>query len=204
MNNLTGQTDRDGRIYQYAYTYDATNRVVTEVRTWASGGSSDTLGYTYTNNNQLTGVTHTNGAFSGETFSYDANGNRNSAGYSTGTDNRLTTDGTYNYAYDAEGNLTSQTQISNGNKTVYTYDYHNRLVEADSVVGGVTTVLATYTYDALDRRIGRKEGSTTTWTVYDGNQPILDFKGVTGSDLVSSCCLVPGPGGVTIDTGTGE
>ena len=161
-NRITGITDKTSggttRV-SYAYTYDAANRVVTEVRNWASGGSTDTLGYSYTNNNQLTGVTHTNGAFTGETFSYDANGNRNSAGYSTGSDNRLSTDGTYNYSYDNEGNLTSQTEISTGDKTVYTYDYHNRLVEADSVVGSVTTVLATFTYDALDRRIGRKEGS---------------------------------------------
>ena len=59
------------------------------------------------------------------------------AGYSTGTGNRLTTDGTYNYAYDADGNLTSKTQISNGNKTLYTYDFRSRLTEVDSVVAGV-------------------------------------------------------------------
>ena len=35
----------------------------------------------------------------------------------------------------------------------------------------MTTVLATYTYDALDRRIGEKAGSTTTWTLYDGSDP---------------------------------
>src|SRR5207249_8724954 len=70
-----------------------------------------------------------------------------------------------------------RTQISNSNKTLYTYDYHNRVTEVDSVVAGVTTVLATFTYDALDRRIGRKEGSTTTWTLYDGpgTDPLLDF-----------------------------
>ena len=36
-------------------------------------------------------------------------------------------------------------------------------------------VLATFTYDAQDRRIGRTEGGTTTATLYDGNSPILDF-----------------------------
>ena len=37
------------------------------------------------------------------------------------------------------------------------------------MVAGVTMVLATYTYDALDRRIGMNEGWTTTETLYDGS-----------------------------------
>ena len=52
-------------------------------RTWASGASSDTLTYTYTNNNQLTGVTHTNGSFSNESFTWDSNGNETGTGYTT-------------------------------------------------------------------------------------------------------------------------
>ena len=42
-------------------------------------------------------------------------------------------------------------------------------------VGG--TVVATYTYDALDRRIGVKDNGTQTWTVYDGQNPYADFNG---------------------------
>ena len=52
-SNSTGTT-----LVTYGYTYDAADRVSQEVRTWASGGSSDTLTYSYTNNNQLTGVSH--------------------------------------------------------------------------------------------------------------------------------------------------
>ena len=44
-------------------------------------------------------------------------------------------------------------------------------------VGG--TIEATYTYDALDRRIGIDDSGTQTWTVYDGKgadaQPYADF-----------------------------
>jgi hypothetical protein len=36
----------------------------------------------------------------------DANGNRTGDGYVVGPDNQLTSDGTYRYQYDAEGNLT--------------------------------------------------------------------------------------------------
>jgi RHS repeat-associated protein len=170
---LTGGTVRAS----FGYTLDNANRLTSESRTWASGASSDSVSYSYTNNDQLTGVTHTNSSFASESFSYDANGNRNSTGYSTGTGNRLSSDGTYNYGYDDEGNQTSRTKISDGSQTVYKWDYRNRLTEVDSVVSGVTTVLATYTYDALDRRIGVAESGASTWTVFDGVSPILDFNG---------------------------
>ena len=52
-SNSTGTT-----LVTYGYTYDAADRVSQEVRTWASGASSDTVTYSYTNNNQLTGVSH--------------------------------------------------------------------------------------------------------------------------------------------------
>jgi YD repeat-containing protein len=182
-NRLTGITDKTsgGTVrVSYSYTLDNANRVTQEVRNWASGASTDTVTYGYTNNNQLTSVTHTNTSFANESFSYDTNGNRNSSGYGTGTDNRISTDGTYNYAFDNEGNLTTRTKISDSSQTIYKYDYHNRLTEVDSKPAvGATVVLATYTYDALDRRISRTESGTTTATLYDGNAPVLDF--VNGS-----------------------
>ena len=135
------------------------------------------MSYGYTNNNQLTSVSHTNSSFANESFSYDNNGNRNSTGYTTGTGNRSSSDGTYNYAYDDEGNETLRTNISTGAQTLYKWDYRNRLTEVDSVVSGVNTVLATYTYDALDRRIGVTESGATRWTLYDGNSAVLDFNG---------------------------
>jgi RHS repeat-associated protein len=174
VHETTGGTVR----VSYQYTYDAASRVTQEDRSWTSGVSTDTLTYGYTDNDQLTSVTHTNGSLGDESFGYDANGNRDTGSYSTGTDNRLSTDGTYNYTYDDEGNLTVRTKISDGSETLYAYDYHNRLTEVDSKpAAGATVVLATYTYDALDRRIGRTEGGTATGTVYDGDAPILDFNG---------------------------
>ncbi|WP_406698435.1 hypothetical protein V5E97_06150 [Singulisphaera sp. Ch08] len=67
-------------------------------------------------------MTHTNGTFVNESFDYDANGNRNTSGYATGTGNQQTSDGTYTYAYDDEGNLASKTEISSGDQTLYTWD----------------------------------------------------------------------------------
>src|SRR5438046_6563849 len=49
-----------------------------------------------------------------EAYSYDANGNRTNTGYTTGTNNEVTSDGTYNYTYDAEGNMTGKRQSPAG------------------------------------------------------------------------------------------
>ena len=119
----------------------------------------------------------TNGSFSNESYSYDDNGNRTMSGYSTDTGNELSSDGTYNYTYDAAGNMTSKTDIATGVETDYVWDDRNRLVEVDQVVSGVNTVLALYTYDALNNPIKVVENGSTRWTAYDGNRPVLDFDG---------------------------
>ncbi len=122
-------------------------------------------------------MTHTNGSFAGEIFGYDANGNRNTTGSTTSTGNETSSDGTYNYAYNKEGNLISKTSIATGNQTLYSWDYRNRLVEVDSKVGSTTTPLAVYTYDAFNNPIKVVEGGATRYTLYDGQTPLLDFNG---------------------------
>ena len=52
------------------------------------------------------------------------------------------------------------------------------------------TVIASYTYDALNRRIGVDDNGTKTWTVYDGTNPYADF---TGSGTLEERYLY-GPG----------
>ena len=124
-------------VASYAYTLDAANRLTEETRTWDRRCVDATrLDYTYTDNNQLTGVTHSDTSFANETFSYDANGNRTMTGYSTGTGNELTSDGTYTYTYDNDGNR-SPRRMPRATRRIYTYDFRNRLVEVDQVVGGV-------------------------------------------------------------------
>jgi len=86
----------------------------------------------------------------------------------------------------AEGNLTSKTDTTNDHVTTYAYDHRNRLIgvtekyDTDAVV-----MQATYTYDALDRRIATEvdlDGAgpndpVTRWTVYDGQNPYADVDG---------------------------
>ena len=50
------------------------------------------------------------------------------SGYQTGSNNRLTNDGTYSYEYDNEGNRTRRTKTSTNEKTEYAWDHRNRLI----------------------------------------------------------------------------
>ncbi|MGC8643668.1 MAG: hypothetical protein ACP5XB_27735 [Isosphaeraceae bacterium] len=112
------------------YGYDLAGRVTQETRSWNSGSSTDTLTYGYTNNNQLTSVTHTNGSFANETFSWDANGNQTGTGYTTSTGNEQTASPGYTYTYDADGNMLTATQTSSGDVWTYTYDFRNLMTSA--------------------------------------------------------------------------
>jgi len=156
----------------YVYSYDNAGRVTSE------SDAEGVYSYTYDNSDELTGVKE-NGTPVG-TYTYDLNGNRTGTGYSTGTDNEQTASPGYTYTYDNAGNMTSATNTSTEVTTTYTYDYRNRLTEVTT--GG--TVMATYTYNALNQRIGFKDSGTQTWTVYDGASadanPYADFNGSGG------------------------
>jgi RHS repeat-associated protein len=137
--------------------------------TFQLGQSTESNSYTYDADSQLTS---SSGA-SDDTYGYDANGNRDTTGYTVGTGNELTNSPGVTYAYDNVGNMITATTSSG--TTTYTYDYQNQLtnVEANGVM------VATYTYDALGQRIGIKDIGTQTWTVYNGKSadanPYGDF-----------------------------
>lgn len=176
LTSIAHTSSAAGSLSSFAYGYDSANRLASYT------GPDGSLTYGYDNTNQLTAVS---GA-AAEGFAYDANGNRNSTGYATGTGNRLTSDGTYNYTYDAEGNRLTKTRISDGQATSYTYDERNRLtgVQVRSV-GGVLLADEQYTYDALDRRIAvltdpdgaGPQAAVQLWTAYQGKNAWADFDG---------------------------
>ncbi len=180
-NQMTAITDANAAgttLVSYGYTYDAAGRITQETRTWASGASSDTLTYGYTNNNQLTSVSHTNASFANESFAWDANGNQTGTGYTTATGNEQTASPGYTYTYDANGNMITSTQTSTGDVWTYSYDYRNRMTGAvEKNASGTILAQVTYTYDALDNRIGIDQNGAQTWTLYDGSQPVMDFTG---------------------------
>lgn len=206
------------------YTYDAKNRL--DVLSHGSGVSYDfdydngnritkiadvdgVTNYTYDKNNQLTVADHSNTNKPDENFSYDANGNRNSSGYQTGTNNRLNSDGKYNYTYDDEGNLILRTEIATNKVTEYQWDYRNRLAGVfDKNAAGNVTQEVGFKYDAMNRRISKKVGSNETRFVYDrenvlfdftasgANQPVLDKRYFYGSGVDQVLAQESAQGGV--------
>ncbi len=104
----TSLTDAQGAttLASYTWSYDRIGRLTGD----SINSVADT--FTYDASGQITAVTH-NGSGT-EAYSYDANGNRTGGGHTTTTNNQLTSDSTYNYTYDNEGNLTRKTTISGG------------------------------------------------------------------------------------------
>jgi RHS repeat-associated protein len=151
----------------------------------------------YTNNDQLTSVTHTNSSFSSESFSYDANGNETGTGFTTTTGNEQTASPGFTYTYDADGNMITSTNTSTHDVWTYTYNFLNLMTGAvEKTSTGTVLAQVTYTYDALDNRIGMDENGTQTWTLYDGSDPIMDFNS-SGSLAMR---YLNGPTGDLVDT----
>jgi RHS repeat-associated protein len=174
VTTITHSVNGGSSLSSFSYGYDSAARLT------SSTGPEGTLAYTNDSIGELTRVT---GART-ETYTYDAQGNRTSANGQTygapGPGNRLTTDGVYSYGYDAEGNLTTKTLLSDSTKvTTYTWDYRNRLTEVQTP----TAQDDTFIYDIFDRRIGKSvNGGTTRWTAYDGANPYADFNGTSLSN----------------------
>jgi RHS repeat-associated protein len=117
------------------------------------------------------------------TYGYDANGNRKNTGYTTGTGNQLTNDGTWTYTYDAEGNLQKKSKGSLLETWTYGYDNLNHLVWAEDrqTDGGSLITRMDFKYDVLGDRIDQEvtANSTTTAThfPYDGQNAWADLSG---------------------------
>lgn len=172
LTTLTHQTGAGTALASYAYGYDADDRLASETN------AEGTRTYSYDRADQLT-------AAGAATYSYDEAGNRTMAGYTTDDANRVVASPGFTYTYDDEGNLASRTETATGEVTTYAYDHRDRMTGAirkDS--GGSVLMRATYTYDALGRRIGTlvdRDGDGTTyspertWTAYDGDHAYADF-----------------------------
>src|SRR5205085_9775490 len=135
--------------------YDAAGQLTTSVSVLLEGW----LNYGYDATGELTSVNTGQTA----TYSYDLAGNRTMSGYTSGTDNRLTSDGTYNYTYDNEGNVLTKPRLSDGQQTVDTWDYRKRLTDVQvKNSGGTVQFEERFTYDVYDRRTG-------VWVDADGS-----------------------------------
>ncbi len=188
LNRLTDLSHRgplNTVLNAFALTYDAASRITRIVD--VDGATN----YTYDTRDQLTGANHADAANPDETYTYDATGNRKSShlhgtNYTTAGGNRLTSDGTNSYEYDAEGNLVKQITIATGAVREFLWDQRNRLVRVTDRpnAAGTATQVVNYVYDAMDRRIAKTVGSVTTYFVYDGDDVLVDLVDPDGSGPV--------------------
>jgi YD repeat-containing protein len=120
-------THRDGVnavITTYNMAYDRAHRLASgsHVNRFVSQNQT----YAYDTAGQITSLVRTGGGASMESFSYDTSGNRTAAtgvAYTNTNNNRIVSDGVFNYYYDDEGNLIRRIALVGGQPTGWTRDF---------------------------------------------------------------------------------
>jgi RHS repeat-associated protein len=187
-------------LRSFAWTYNAIGEITSEN---SDISSEDVTAYTYDATGQLLSVDYADQSSDDESYTYDENGNRITSDtdtYTTGDDNQTTSDGTYSYVYDGEGNLIAKyidedadDVLDSGDTdiTEYSWDYRNRLTEAAhrDLFGGSTDWTVEYDYDAFDHRIasrydndGDGVADKVEHYVWEGSRVVLDFVDSDGDD----------------------
>jgi RHS repeat-associated protein len=167
-------------LASYDFVWDAGNRL-SSVTSSADGLTT----YSYTPTNQLSAIDYANAP--DQSFTYDLNGNRTGSGNVTGADNRLTSNATWDFLYDANGNMTRRTLKSDNSYIEYTYDHRDRLTDVRyRTSAGTLTKRVHFGYDALNRRYLQtvENGSGTILsTVYYVNQGFRKDHGDAGDEI---------------------
>jgi RHS repeat-associated protein len=183
-----------GNLATYAYAYDLNNstgayamlgqRTSMTADVPAQSLSSALTKFYYDSRHELTRTDYPSAApFNGEihSWTYDAVGNRltntiNGAttistyqrlGTNANNWQRISSDGTNSYTYDANGNT-----VTRGSST-FGWDYDNRMV---AIAGGAN---AAYSYDYSGRRSSKTVSGATTSYLYDGLNLLAETSGGT-------------------------
>ncbi len=173
------QLDGSGNVLEdYVYTYNVAGQVASETR----NGTVD-ASYSYDVSGQVLSDV-------ASTYTYDANGNRNTAGYVIGVDNTLQSDGTWNYQYDAAGEVTSKTNPVTGETWTYTYALNGQFATATNKdVNGTTLQQVSFAYNPagqlVEEDVTTPTGTTVTKFLWSGTQlyATLDGNGTITSRI---------------------
>lgn len=133
-------------------------------------------------------------------YTYDSNGNRTSFGRIAAQSlspaisatiydeaNQMLAYNSKNLTYDANGNLQTKTDVCG--TTTYTWDVRNRLTGINGFKPDCSALTASFSYDALNRRISKTINGTTTQFIYDGRDVTQEIKGGVKTNYVRSLII---------------
>jgi len=138
--------------------------------------SSGPHSFTYNADGSLKSESHPVGSgLPNQSYTYDAAGNRSVGSVTSQYDvaDRLKADGTWNYVFDAEGNLTSKAPASGGTGTTYSWNSDHQLTSIRYADGSTSN----YQYDPFGRRVKSQDPTSTTAFVYQGSNVHADYSG---------------------------
>ncbi len=214
--NITYSASDGSLIRSLEYAYDAAGMITnkTIVDDASSFVSHD---YQYDSIYRLVSEGQSNSAssVSSVVYNYDLAGNRTNTvvngttnTYTLGIGNRLveatSPSLSRTFSYDDAGNTVGITNIESSVTNIQSlaWDERYRLKSVQSA----QSVDVSYTYDVLNRRISRIEGTSTNFFVYDGNQIVADLDGAgnplrtyahgPGIDNILSMTVYSSDGGV--------
>src|SRR6202453_3860391 len=183
-----------GTIDSFSYAYNLADWVTSE-----ADYSGTTTSYTYDNTGQLIGA-------GTQSYSLSAGGNPTASGDSTTTGNELATfvdpvsGNTFDYTYDAAGNVLTKTDMTTSVEWTYAYDNDNNMISAiETTTGGSPTTLQsiTYEYDAFGNMVKETEwlggGTATLEFAVDGWNPATS--GALGLSGFSTWAIINGSTG---------
>jgi RHS repeat-associated protein len=141
----------------------------------------------YNSDLEITGVQRTLPFQFDESYTYDTRGNRLTStitgttgqSYTYNNLNQLTSTSTHNYSYDADGNLTEETDIATGEKKKYFFNSENRMYRYEHYPSSTSPadIVATYKYDLYGRRIHKTVNGTATNFFWEGDNMAMELDG---------------------------
>lgn len=176
---MTNATSGGTTLSSFAYSYNNDS-----LRSGVTEADSSTVSYGYDGQNHLTSETCAGTNAYTIAYTVDGAGNR-TAQTVGGTSTTLTYDNDDELSYTTGGFTNSYSYNANGDQTGRTLSgtgYTLTFDEEDQLTG---TGGATFTYDALGRRMSRTASSTTTSFLLDGSAVLLEKQGSTTSATYS-------------------
>lgn len=171
-----------GLISEFTYSYDVEGNPANVLAARSNAAFTPSLNYTFDKVGNLTSASPTLVGGVGETYSYDRAGNRirrqgSTEDHKIDAANRLLDDGETTFQYDQSGRLRQSVDKESGLITDLIYNGGDQLIriEQRASAADLPTIVASYRYDGLGRRVERTVDGITRRYVYDSEDIALEL-----------------------------